>query len=272
MDRPLSTIVFIVTWAHLCRACIIDQTPSLLVALSGDWSAIRCTARIVPPAAHQVIITSIFLSWEDQMDRREDVLTNITDMKTIEHRVQARVSGTYKCRLTCGIEIIDAKGTYIHVRESGYQEPAAPVDSLQSGLIALFVLLFLISISGTYLVLPFHRMKQLSSVPAAPQATPTPTAPQQPEEATSGSLYTSLQPHSDDVYYVLDEDLARKTNVKLQAEVHGVPGQSPMKRPKPQAKSSSVQEKPQTLPDKPPIKQKPRKVTAESSVYENIQR
>lgn len=261
-------MLFDLTWAHLCRACEISQAPSLLVALSGDWSAILCTARILPPTAHQEIITSVFFRGEE-LDRRKDVLTNITMEKTMKFKVLTRESGNYTCRLTCGTQIINSKGTYIHVRDSGYRESGGPADRLQSGLIAFFVLLLLLSISGTYLVLPFHRKKQLSSVPAAPQATPTPTT-QQPEEETPGSLYTSLQPRSDDVYDVLDEDITKKTNVKLQAEVHSVPGKSPMKRPKPQAKSAAVQEKPQTIPDKPPIKQKPKKFTAENSVYENI--
>ncbi|XP_077326964.1 NFAT activation molecule 1 [Lithobates pipiens] len=270
MDRPLWTIVFI-TWAHLCRACEVSQSPSLLVALSRHWSTIHCTAQISPPTTDQRIMTSIFRD-EELVDWRENVLTNITWKRTTSFRVLANVSGAYRCRLKCGATTTySQEWTYIHVRDSGYQEPAGTADRLQSGLIAFFILLLLLSISGTYLVLPFHRIKQLSSVPAAPQATPTPTT-QQPEEETSGSLYTSLQPRSDDVYDVLDEDVAKKTNVKLQAEVHGVPGQSPMKRPKPQAKPSPAQEKPKTIPDKPPIKQKPKKVTAENSVYENIKR
>ncbi|KAM4675089.1 NFAT activation molecule 1 isoform 3-T3 [Discoglossus pictus] len=136
----------------------------------------------------------------------------------------------------------NGNGTYVHVRDSGYKEPLGESQYLRAWMISLCILLLLASIAGTLLLfLPFYWNKQKESLQPATRHningdSSKSEEPKQPGKRAerAASLYMSLQPHSDDVYDVLDANVTdTKTENQHQVEVHDVVNQPPLRKPKP---------------------------------------
>ncbi|XP_068128128.1 NFAT activation molecule 1 [Hyperolius riggenbachi] len=280
MDCPLITAVLVLS-AGLSQGCSITQSPQILVSFTDQPADISCAVTFQDTDPEQQVTSRIF-----HHDSRQTIgasetraRNNGTSKIVISHTITARESGAYLCQVTCHSSTKTGSGTYIHVRDSGYVEPSGPADTLCSVLIALCVVLLLLSGTGTYLVVPFFWKKQGASpkpnggLSSNRNTSGPPT--QQPAEATGEALYTSLQAHSEDVYDVMEEDAPKRKNVKHQAEIHHPAGPSPLRKAKPQvsqAKPPPVMKKPSSASERPPIKPKPRNVTSENSLYENIKR
>ncbi|KAM4675088.1 NFAT activation molecule 1 isoform 2-T2 [Discoglossus pictus] len=159
----------------------------------------------------------------------------------------------------------NGNGTYVHVRDSGYKEPLGESQYLRAWMISLCILLLLASIAGTLLLfLPFYWNKQKESLQPATRHningdSSKSEEPKQPGKRAerAASLYMSLQPHSDDVYDVLDANVTdTKTENQHQVEVHDVVNQPPLRKPKPKPMviSSGIHENTQKGAEKSPVK------------------
>ncbi|XP_075062395.1 NFAT activation molecule 1 isoform X2 [Mixophyes fleayi] len=271
--------LIIMVWPWLSQACMslsVDQKPRLLVTLSGRTSSVNCDITMSITSPQVEVISSVF--HQDApgtlLDTRSVILSNSSTSWSVQHNITGSgPSAVYYCRVTCGKRSANGSGTYVHVRDSGYVEPTSTSQKLCCGLIALCVLLFLLSGAGTFLVVPFFwKRQQKPSTRAREFATAGQTANAQASDGdTAGSLYTSLEPRSDDVYDVLEEDPSKPKDLKHHAEVHSVVNQSPVRRPKPQVKTPSIHEKAQGGgTGKPHQRHKPKRVISDQSLYENI--
>ncbi|KAM8972706.1 NFAT activation molecule 1 [Pelodytes ibericus] len=264
-------------------ACILSvtQNPPVSVAISGQISSVDCSVTTSIKSLEEVISTYI----ESEGATLDMVSHPAPGNLTHRHSFTVRgPSAMYYCKAQCGPKILIGRGTYIHARDSGFVDPLGASDSLRSGLIALLVLLLLLAGSGTLLVLyPWILNIQKGPVISPPIAAPNPRLDTTKErDEKSGSLYESLEPHSDEVYDVLENDRPKPQDQRSQAQVHDVINQSPLTNPTPRIKPNSDTLEPPggagkpLRMDKPPLKKvkgsKPQSGAGNYIVYENVKR
>ncbi|KAM3926501.1 NFAT activation molecule 1 isoform 2-T2 [Leptodactylus fuscus] len=263
-NTALTLILILGPWlTHACTILSVTQKPLVLATLTGSDVKIVCDIMLTGGTKYK--ITSVLVSATNEQGRQVTTAKNTT----VTHNLRApKKASIYYCNVTCNTSNMRGSGTYIYVRDSLYVAPSSAFSKLCSGLIALFILLLLLAGSGTYLVWPFFWKKEMTTTQAqSSQQSPVVMESSRSRpvvEDAGGSLYTSLEPRTEEVYDVL-EDKTKKLGSpkKHQVEVHEVAPRSPKRRPNLQAKDSSAQEK-------PPIKPKPKKSAPENNVYENI--
>ncbi|CAH2272455.1 NFAT activation molecule 1 [Pelobates cultripes] len=189
--------------SQACIGSITHKTP-VAVAFAGESFELECDFTI--SEKEPVNVTwSVISDGVTLYNGNTQVTTNYKLDLSI--KVQYK-SATYYCTVKCGATVKTApQGTYIYVRDAGYSEPADVSANLRSGLITLFVLLLLLSGAGTFLLLypwfeknqiklPFNKVERTTALPDT----------QRGSKEKAGSVYASLQLHSDDVYDVLDNE------------------------------------------------------------------
>uniref|UniRef100_A0A8C5WCX8 Immunoglobulin subtype domain-containing protein n=1 Tax=Leptobrachium leishanense TaxID=445787 RepID=A0A8C5WCX8_9ANUR len=270
-------LLSLITWATFTEGCItaVLQRRAVLVALRGDEVSLTCDVHVFTPDPEN-IISSVHRDGVSVSNQSQQSNENMT----MSHNIKVDgESSTYYCHATCaGTNRQAARGTFIHVRDSGYVDPVPESVNLQSGLITLFVLLLLLSVAGTFLLLHplFWKDQRRESLPQ-PQAPRTIPDATRDHNERADSLYTSLQSHSNDVYDVLDDDSqkSKPRDQKCHVQVHNVVSQSPTRKPKPGVKPKTANpEKTQRGPERPPLAPKPLQNmrSEDSSVYENVKR
>ncbi|XP_056408482.1 NFAT activation molecule 1 isoform X2 [Hyla sarda] len=237
-----------------CTLLPVSQTPPVLVTFSGTVVTLSCEVRIKEGDREDLSSTL------HRAGRPNVTISSRTDPArntTLNFNVTVTERDTYYCRVTCGASRMNGTGTYIHVRDSGYVAPSGSSYRLCSGLIALCVLLLIPAASGTYLVRPFWKteVQPPAETPAVMESSP------QAVEDAGGSLYASLEPRSEEVYNILEDE--RKTKgpggpKNHQVEIHDVASRSPMRKPERQVKEN------------PPVHPKPKKNVSENNLYENF--
>lgn len=267
-DAALTLILILGPFlTHACELVSVTQKPQFLPSLIGGDVTMTCDVQLRTGDDAKI---SSFLYRAGNPTVQHNRISRPAENSTLTHILTVTEgSGVYYCRVTCGATFKDGQGTYIHVRGSGFEAPSSASSKLFSVLIALFILLLLLAGSGTYLVLPPFWKRELQEQ-SPPQTRPKHAVVM--ESARSGavvedagsSLYTSLEPRSEEVYDILEDQTKEQgTPKKHRAEVHDGAPRSPGKRPKLQAKVSSIKEK-------PPVKPKPKRNVSENNVYENF--
>ncbi|XP_066446207.1 NFAT activation molecule 1 [Eleutherodactylus coqui] len=254
---------------HACTVQSITQVPPVLVTLTENEVIITCYVRFTG----EIPINSSFLYRAGNIVRTRKTVKPSSTNVTVTH--QLRVTGppeVYYCHVTCAESNIRGHGTYIYVRDSGYVAPSSASYKLCCGLITLCILLLLLAASGTYLVLPFFWKREVKPEDSPPQTREQSSAVNELSrsrpvvEDAGSSLYTSLEPRSEEIYDVMEDETKTKetgTPKKHRREIHEVVPRSPVR--KLQAKVSFFQEKPQ-------MKPKPKENISENTVYENVRR
>ncbi|XP_077117687.1 NFAT activation molecule 1 isoform X1 [Ranitomeya variabilis] len=269
METAVITL-FLILGPSLTQACTllsVTQKPPYLASMAGDLVIIKCDITIMAGTSQK--LTS-FLYRAEHPKEPQNTLSLEPENRTVTHNHSVTGSpGVYYCRVSCGDCSINGEGTYVYARDYFYVAPSSAADKLCSALIVLFILLLLLAGSGSYLILPVFWKRedrspaqtrgQISVVSEPPSSRPV-------VEDAGSSLYTSLEPRSEEVYDVLEDDTKTKElggPKKHQVEIHKVASRSPVRRARVQEKASSFQEK-------PTIKPKPKKTISESNVYENL--
>ncbi|KAM4037178.1 NFAT activation molecule 1 isoform 2-T2 [Anomaloglossus baeobatrachus] len=259
------------TLIHACTLLSVTQSPLYLASMVGHHINITCEIRVVGNTS-QKVTSMLYLDGHDTEPHNQMKVG--AENRTVTHHHQiTQGPGVYYCRASCGGSSKDGEGSYIYVRDYFYVAPSSASDKLCSAMIALLILLLLLAASGTYLIVPYIRKRELQDVSPAQTRAQVSLGSEAPRsrpvvEDAGGSLYTSLEPRTEEVYDVLeDENKSKETGgpEKHQVEIHEVVSKSPVKRAKLQKKASSFQEK-------PPVKPKPKKNVSESNVYENLRR
>ncbi|XP_073403272.1 uncharacterized protein [Dendrobates tinctorius] len=252
-----------------CRLLSVTQNPPYLASKPDDRVIITCHITIMADTTQKL---SSFLYQAEHHKEPQNPVSLEPENGTVTHNHSVTGSpGIYYCRVSCGDCSKDGEGTYVYTRDYFYVAPSSAADKLCSALIVLFILLLLLAASGSYLILqhfwkrkdmsPAQMRGQISVVSECLSSRPV-------VEDAGSSLYTSLEPRSEDVYDVLEDDTKTKDSggpKKHQVGIHKVASMSPVRRAKVQEKASSFQEK-------PTIKPKPKKTVSESNVYENLRR
>ncbi|XP_073507161.1 uncharacterized protein [Phyllobates terribilis] len=270
METAVITLLLILgpCLTHACTLLSVTQNPPYLAAMAGDRVFITCDIMLMAGDTSQKLRSFLYQAEHPKEPQNTSLLE--PENRTVTHNHSVTGSpGVYYCRARCGGSSKDGHGTYVYARDYFYAAPSSGSDKLCSALIALFILLLLLAGSGTYLILPmFRKREDMSPAQTRGQISVVAESLRPVVEDAGSSLYTSLEPRSEEVYDVLEDETKTKDSggpQKHQVEIHEVASRSPVRRAKLQEKASSFQEKPL-------VKPKPKKNVSESNVYENLRR
>lgn len=137
----------------------------------------------------------------------------------------ASATGTYYCSIYRRNVRVNGNGTFILVRDTGYQPPAA--SSQKALLVGFTCLLGVLSVLGTALLL--WMKKQMSVLGKQPTGTCLdPKSTSRPTKPSEESIYTALQRRETEVYACLESEAAC-----LESEAHSpASSQSPPSKEK----------------------------------------
>lgn len=132
----------------------------------------------------------------------------------------AAATGTYYCSVFWGSQSATGNGTFILVRDSGYQEP--PHHPQKSLLICFLGILTVLSVLGTVALLWRKKQGNVLQMPPAwkcPNPRPVSGSKQSPAEP----IYTALQRQDTEVYACLQGQASSSPSQKLlpQEKAHG---------------------------------------------------
>ncbi|XP_058529216.1 NFAT activation molecule 1 isoform X1 [Ochotona princeps] len=130
----------------------------------------------------------------------KDNQTHILECRVTTRLPNASATGTYYCSVRWAGFAVHGEGTFILVRDSGYQEPP---QSPQKALLFSFTgLLTALSVLGTVLLLLLWKKKQMQVPGKRSDARPA-GAPKQP---VAESVYTALQRRETEVYACIEQE------------------------------------------------------------------
>ncbi|XP_021114511.1 NFAT activation molecule 1 isoform X2 [Heterocephalus glaber] len=115
----------------------------------------------------------------------------------------ASATGTYYCCVHWQSIIVKDGGTFILVRDTGYQHP--PPSSRKPLLCGFTGLLAVLSVLGTALLL-WKKKQKLVPRKHPTQSCPDPRCASQPSQPTAESVYTALQRRETEVYAYIESE------------------------------------------------------------------
>lgn len=116
----------------------------------------------------------------------------------------ASATGTYYCVVRWPSYMVQGSGTFILVRDTGYQEPPPPPPSNQKALLCGFTgLLAVLSVLGTALLL-WKKKQSLFPKKHPTQLSPDQRTASGATEPAAESVYTALQHRETEVYAYID--------------------------------------------------------------------
>ncbi|XP_071987934.1 uncharacterized protein [Engystomops pustulosus] len=207
MENAALTLILVLApcLTHACTLLSVTQKP-LVPALTENQVKIECAIRLQSDAPIWVTSTLHRAGAPETLD----LLSHPAENTTLTHEITVtRGTGVYICRARCGAHQKEGDGTYIYVRDSLYVAPSSSSYKLCCALIILFILLLLLAGSGTYLVLTFFWKRESSEVVESARSGAA-------VEDAGSSLYTSLEPRTEDVYNILGDKSRGKERPKTE--------------------------------------------------------
>ncbi|XP_011834125.1 PREDICTED: NFAT activation molecule 1 [Mandrillus leucophaeus] len=180
-------------------------------------SAVSFSCRITYPNTPQLKVFTVSYFHEDLQGQRSpekptschpelgtENQTRTLDCQVILVLPGASATGTYYCSVRWPHATVSGSGTFILVRDVGYQEP--PQSPRKLLLFGFTGLLSVLSVVGTALLL--WKKKQMRGPGKDPtRKCPDPRSASSPKQPPSESIYTALQRRETEVYaYIESED------------------------------------------------------------------
>ncbi|XP_058424199.1 NFAT activation molecule 1 [Diceros bicornis minor] len=230
--RLLGLLLFPWTLPLAGGQSVIHTGPPIVVSLAN--TAVSFSCRITYPYAPQfkdVRVSYFYVDLQGQSSSEEQTgcwlspgkenQTSTTKCQVTPKLPNASATGTYYCSILWAGSRVSGTGTFILVRDTGYQEP--PQDPQKLLLFCFTGLLTVLSIVGTALLL--WKKKQMQARRKHPaKKCPAPSAASSREQPAPESVYTALQRRETEVYSCIESEASSPPSTQRllsQEKLHG---------------------------------------------------